>query len=183
MKSAAGLAALLAIGIAAHAQTSYEELSTASRKDYDACTDAAASKPTSEGVQIAMSTCNRRFFSAEQSTTPETTESFAKVIAEGINEKATNGPLAPDVLSQSAVALGKLVVIKFKLRSGVWGPDSLAQRKKLEQLAKDACEVFSAIPEFTTGGLSITYIYDDDRGNRLTKMAISQKQCELLQYR
>ena len=50
MKSTASLAAFLLIATAAHAQAGYEQLSPAARKAYDACTDAAASKPTTEGV-------------------------------------------------------------------------------------------------------------------------------------
>ena len=182
MKSAASLLAFLLAAMTAHAQTSYEQLSPTARKSYDACTDAAASKPTTEGVRIAMSTCNRRFFSEEPSAAAETmdTESLAAAIAEGFNKEQQ---LPEDVISRSAVAIGKQVIIKYKVRSGAWAPDSLARRKKFENLAKDGCEVFSAIPEFTTGGLSVTYIYDDDEGNRLAKIVASQKQCELIRYR
>lgn len=183
MKSIGGLTALLLIVTTAHAQKTYEQLGPAARKGYDVCTDAAASKPTTEGVRIAMSTCNRRFLSEEQSQQPEATESFAAVVAEGLNKKSERDPLPEDLLSRSAVALGKQVIVQHTVRSDAWGPDSLAQRKRFEHLAKDACEFFTEIPEFTTGGLSITYIYDDDKGNRLTKLVVSQKQCDLLRYR
>lgn len=74
--------------MAARAQTSYEQLSAAARKNYDACTDAAASKPTTEGVRIVMSTCNRRFFSEERPAAAEAmdAESLATAIADGINK-------------------------------------------------------------------------------------------------
>lgn len=74
--------------MAARAQTSYEQLSAAARKNYDACTDAAAPKPTTEGVRIVMSTCNRRFFSEERPAAAEAmdAESLATAIADGINK-------------------------------------------------------------------------------------------------
>lgn len=183
MKSTASLAAFLLIVTTAQAQTNYEQLSPAARKAYDACTDAAASKPTSEGVRIAMSTCNRRFLLDDQPPTAEATESMAVVLADGFNQRGKNNQLPEDVLSISARAIGKQLLVQYNVRSGSWGPDSLAQRQRLERLTKDACELLSAMPEFTTGGLSVTYFYDDEKGNRLHTLAISQKHCDLLRYR
>ena len=71
VETGASLLVVLLAGMAARAQTSYEQLSAAARKNYDACTDAAASKPTTEGVRIVMSTCNRRFFSEERPAAAE----------------------------------------------------------------------------------------------------------------
>jgi len=183
MKSTASLAAFLLIATAAHAQAGYEQLSPAARKAYDACTDAAASKPTTEGVRIAMSTCNRRFLPDDQAQAPETTEAFAITLAEGLNKSAKDNPLPEDVLRIFARAIGKQVLVQYDVRSESWGPDSLAQRQKFERLTKDACETLSEIPVFTTGGLSVTYFYDDEKGNRLHTLVISQKQCDVLRYR
>lgn len=183
MKSAVSFVATLLIATAAHAQTSYEQLSSAARKGYDACSDAAASKPTTEGVRIAMSTCNRRYLSNEKSKKPETTESFAAAMAEGLNESTSTDPLPKDILSMSAEAVGKQVIVRYRLRPDVWGADSPAQRQKLRNLAEDACERFAPFPEFTSGGLSVTYIYSDDKVGRLANIVASQRNCDALEAR
>lgn len=182
MKSVLAAAALITLATGTHAQKTYEQLNPAGRKFYDQCTESAASKPTSEGVRIAMAACNRRYLSGEPLKRPATTEAFAAAMAAQINEGA-QGELRPkDALRMSAEAVGKQVIIRSTVPSELWLSDSPAQRQNFANFTRRGCETFSTLPEFKVGGLSITYIYDGDKGERLSNIVVSQKTCDSLRY-
>ena len=88
VETGASLLVVLLAAMTARAQTRFEQLSPAARKNYDACTDAAASKPTTEGVRIVMSTCNRHFFlrRATCRSGAMDAESLVTAITDGINK-------------------------------------------------------------------------------------------------